>query len=308
MKGMVKMVAAILTLLIGLGVWFSFFLLKDLIKHKANLGPEKTLKAFIVGLVTDFLDTLGIGSFATTTLGFKITKFLKNDELLPGTLNVGHTIPVIVEAVIFITVVKVEAFTLASMVIAAMLGSWLGARTVSKFSEKKIQRIMGIALAITAIIMALKQLHLLDLLGQGNEAMGLSGMALIIAIVGNFILGALMTAGIGLYAPCMALVYMLGLNPLVAFPIMMTSCSALMPVASYEFVKFGRYSKKGAIGLTIGGVIGVIIAVTFVTSLDLTVLTWLIIAVVLYTSVSMLRSSYKTTTSPEAPIEYNKGA
>ncbi|WP_394238824.1 sulfite exporter TauE/SafE family protein [Niallia oryzisoli] len=301
------MVAAIITLLVGLGVWFSFFLLKDLIKHKANLGPEKTLSAFIVGLVTDFLDTLGIGSFATTTLGFKITKFLKNDELLPGTLNVGHTIPVIVEAIIFTTVVKVEALTLVSMVVAAMVGSWVGARTVSKFPEKKIQRLMGIALAATAILMAAKQLSLLDMLGQGNEAMGLSGIPLIIAVVGNFILGALMTAGIGLYAPCMALVYMLGLNPLVAFPIMMTSCSALMPVASYEFVKFSRYSKKGAIGLTIGGILGVAIAVTFVTSLDLTILTWLIIAVVLYTSVSMLRSSFKPAVSSDS-VEYQKGA
>jgi len=300
-------VAAIITLLVGLGVWFSFFLLKDLIKHKANLGPEKTLSAFIVGLVTDFLDTLGIGSFATTTLGFKITKFLKNDELLPGTLNVGHTIPVIVEAIIFTTVVKVEALTLVSMVVAAMVGSWVGARTVSKFPEKKIQRLMGIALAATAILMAAKQLSLLDMLGQGNEAMGLSGIPLIIAVVGNFILGALMTAGIGLYAPCMALVYMLGLNPLVAFPIMMTSCSALMPVASYEFVKFSRYSKKGAIGLTIGGILGVAIAVTFVTSLDLTILTWLIIAVVLYTSVSMLRSSFKPAVSSDS-VEYQKGA
>ncbi|WP_071396370.1 sulfite exporter TauE/SafE family protein [Bacillus tuaregi] len=301
------MVAAIITLLVALGVWFSFFLIKDLIKHKANLGPEKTLTAFIVGLITDFLDTLGIGSFATTTLGFKITKFLKNDELLPGTLNVGHTIPVIIEAIIFTTVVKVEALTLVSMVIAAMVGSWVGARTVSKLPEKMIQKVMGIALALTAILMALKQLSVLDMLGQGNEAMGLSGIPLMIGIVGNFILGALMTAGIGLYAPCMALVYMLGLNPLVAFPIMMTSCSALMPVASYEFVKFSRYSKKGAIGLTIGGILGVAIAVTFVTSLDLTLLTWLIIAVVLYTSVSMLRSGFKPAVAPEVQ-SYQKGA
>ncbi|WP_394238837.1 sulfite exporter TauE/SafE family protein [Niallia oryzisoli] len=306
------MVTAILTLLIGLGLWYSFFFIRDIIKHKSNLGPEKAWIAYPVGVITDFLDTLGIGSYATTTLGFKVTKFLKNDELLPGTLNVGHTIPVIIEAVIFITVVNVEALTLVSMVISAMVGSWLGAKWVSKLSERKIQRIMGIALAVTAIIMALKQLSLLDMLGQGNEAMGLTGIPLVIGIVGNFILGALMTAGIGLYAPCMALVYMLGLNPLAAFPIMMTSCAALMPVASFEFVKFSRYSKKGALGLTIGGTLGVIAAVTLVTSLDLTILTWLIIAVVLYTAVSMYLQSTKpaSSTTPEAPSpqEYHKGA
>ncbi len=304
------MVAAILTVLVGLALWYGFFFIRDLLAHKANLGPEKGWIAYPIGLVTDFLDTLGIGSFATTTLGFKITKFLKNDELLPGTLNVGHTIPVILEAVIFITVVEVEALTLISMVVAAMLGSWLGAKWVSKLSERKVQRVMGIALAVTAILMALQSLKVLDILGRGNEAMGLSGILLVVAIIGNFILGALMTAGIGLYAPCMALVYMLGLNPLVAFPIMMTSCAALMPVASFEFVKYSRYSKKGAIGLTIGGILGVIAAVTLVTSLDLTLLTWLIIAVVLYTSVTMILQSAKPAATPVAPspTEYHKGA
>ncbi|MDR7001957.1 sulfite exporter TauE/SafE family protein [Neobacillus niacini] len=300
------MVTAILTLLTVLGGTFAIYLIKDLIAHKKNLGPEKTLTALIVGFITDFFDTLGIGCFATTTLGFKVSKFLKNDNLLPGTLNAGHTIPVILEAFLFITVVKVEALTLSSMVIAAMLGSWLGAKTVSKLPEKKIQRAMGIALAVTAIIMTLKQLHILDLLGQGNKAMGLSGTFLIIAIIGNFILGALMTAGIGLYAPCMAMVYMLGLNPLVAFPIMMTSCSALMPVASLEFIKNDRYSRKGAIGLTIGGVLGVIVAVKFVTSLDLTILTWVIIAVVMYTSISMIKSSCRKTAA--TLVEMKQGA
>ncbi|WP_239254706.1 sulfite exporter TauE/SafE family protein [Listeria ilorinensis] len=289
------MVTAILGLLLVVGAVFAIYLIKDLVAHRGDWGKENVWVAGIVGFITDFLDALGIGSFATTTLGFKITRFLKNDELLPGTLNAGHAIPVIVEAFLFITVVEVDPVTLVSMVLAAMVGSFIGARTVSKLPEKKIQAAMGIALAITAVLMALQQLQLLDLLGKGNEAMGLSGGLLVVAIVGNFILGALMTAGVGLYAPCMAMVFMLGLNPLVAFPIMMTSCSALMPVASLEFIKHDRYSKKGVIGLTIGGILGVIVAVQFVKSMDLTVLTWIIIAVVVYTSITMLISGFRKT-------------
>ncbi|WP_099221464.1 sulfite exporter TauE/SafE family protein [Listeria costaricensis] len=289
------MVTAILGLLLVVGTVFAIYLIKDLVAHRGDWGKENVWVAGIVGFITDFLDALGIGSFATTTLGFKITRFLKNDELLPGTLNAGHAIPVIVEAFLFITVVEVDPVTLVSMVLAAMVGSFIGARTVSKLPEKKIQAAMGIALAITAVLMALQQLQLLDLLGKGNKAMGLSGGLLVVAIVGNFILGALMTAGVGLYAPCMAMVFMLGLNPLVAFPIMMTSCSALMPVASLEFIKHDRYSKKGVIGLTIGGILGVIVAVQFVKSMDLTVLTWIIIAVVVYTSITMLISGFRKT-------------
>lgn len=287
------MVTAILVLLVVLGAVYLIYLIRDLVAHRDDMGHENIWIASIIGFIANFLDALGIGSFATTTLGFKLTRFLKNDELLPGTLNVGCTIPVIVEAFLFITVVQVEAVTLVSMVIAAMIGSAIGSRTVSKLPEKKIQIVMGLALAATAILMALKQLKLLDLLGQGNEAMGLSGGLLVVAIIGNFILGALMTAGVGLYAPCMAMVYMLGLNPLVAFPIMMTSCSALMPVASLEFIKHDRYSRKGIIGIAIGGIIGVIIAVQFVKSMDLTVLTWIIIVVVMYTAISMLISGFR---------------
>jgi uncharacterized membrane protein YfcA len=235
------------------------------------------------------MDTLGIGSFAPTTMLVEMTKQLDNDRQLPGTLNVSHTVPVIIEAFIFITVVKVAPLTLFSLVIAAIAGSYIGSKTVSKLPEKKVQFYMGIALIVTAALMAMKQLGLLDLLGTGNHLTGLTGIKLIIGIVGNFILGALMTIGVGLYAPCMALVYMLGLSPLVAFPIMMASCAGLMPVAGTNFIKSGDYSRKVSLAITIGGIFGVIVATRFVTGLDMTVLTWIVIAVVLYSGFTYIR-------------------
>ncbi len=281
------MVAIILTFLGLLGAMYLYILVKDIVAHKSNLGNQNIIVAGMIGLVTNFFDTLGIGSFATTTLLFKGFKFLGNDRLIPGTLNVAHTIPIIVQAFAFITVVNVDGLTLISMMIAAMLGSWLGVRIILKVPEKKLQLIIGIALGITALIMTLRELGLINLLGEGNEALGLRGGLLVIAIVCNFILGMLMTAGVGLYAPCMALVYMLGLNPLVAFPIMMSSCAALMPIASAGFIKAGSYSRKTVIGILIGGIVGVLIAVKFVTAIDLSVLVWGIIVVVLYTSITM---------------------
>ncbi|MFD2387786.1 TSUP family transporter [Enterococcus rivorum] len=266
----------------------------EIMKEQGNLGV-----ALATGAVTNFFDALGIGNFATTTLVFKLTKFLKSDKYLPGTLNVGQAIPVVTEAFFFITVVKVEALTLGSLVASAVVGSILGARVVSKMPEKKIQLIMGIALIVTSVLMALKTLGMLDLLGQGNEALGLSGIMLVIGIVGNFIFGALMTAGVGLYAPCMAMVYMLGLNPLVAFPIMMCSCAALMPTSGIEFVRKGMYSRKAVIGLALGGIPGVIVAATFVKSMNLEVLTWIIIVVVLYTAINMLMSALRKKTETE---------
>ncbi|EMF0109794.1 sulfite exporter TauE/SafE family protein [Enterococcus hirae] len=283
------MVQLLLGLLSVLLLYFLFFFVLDLLANKGNWGGGNYLISGTIGLITDFLDTLGIGSFAPTTMLLEFTKQLDNDRQLPGTLNVAHSIPVIIEAFIFITVVKVSPITLFSLVAAAIVGSFVGSKTVSKLPEKKVQFFMGLALIVTAILMGLKQAGMMDLLGSGNEATALTGLKLIIGVIGNFLLGALMTIGVGLYAPCMALVYMLGLSPLVAFPIMMASCAGLMPVASGNFIKSGDYTRKVSLAITIGGVIGVIIAVKFVTSLDLNMLTWVIIAVIIYSGITYMR-------------------
>ena len=287
------MVAALLTLLGALIIYYLFYFIRDLAATRGNWGGGSYLVSGAIGLVTDFLDTLGIGSFAPTTMLLEFTKQLDQDRQLPGTLNVAHAIPVMIEAFIFITVVKVAPLTLFALVLAAIVGSFIGSKTVSKLPEKKVQFYMGLALIVTAVLMALRQLGFLDMLGTGNTATALSGGKLIIGIVGNFILGALMTIGVGLYAPCMAMVYMLGLNPLVAMPIMMGSCAGLMPVASANFIKAGDYARKVSVGITIGGVIGVIIAAKFVTGLDINVLTWIIIAVVIYSGITYLRKGMR---------------
>lgn len=287
------MVAALLTLLGTLLIYYLFYFIRDLAATRGNWGGGNIVIAGVIGLVTDFLDTLGIGSFAPTTMLLEFTKQLDQDRQLPGTLNVAHAIPVMIEAFIFITVVDVAPLTLFALVLAAIVGSFIGSKTVSKLPEKKVQFYMGLALIVTAVLMALRQLGMLDMLGTGNTATALTGGKLIIGIVGNFILGALMTIGVGLYAPCMAMVYMLGLNPLVAMPIMMGSCAGLMPVASANFIKAGDYARKVSVGITIGGIIGVIIAAKFVTGLDINVLTWIIIAVVIYSGITYIRKGMK---------------
>ncbi|MDY3118523.1 MAG: sulfite exporter TauE/SafE family protein [Peptoniphilus sp.] len=290
----------IVKLLLGiLGVltlYFLFFFVKDVAGNKEAMAQEKAswVTSGLIGAFVNFFDTLGIGSFAPCTALLDFFKQLDHDRLLPGTLNVSCTIPVLTEAFIFIQSVEVESITLFSMVAAAVVGSFVGSRTVSKLPESKVQLYMGVALLITAALMLLRQFGALDALGSGNEAIGLSGVALVVAVVVNFFLGALMTIGVGLYAPCMALVYMLGLNPLVAFPIMMASCAGLMPVASAEFIKAGAYARKASVAITVGGIIGVIIAAKFVTGLPMNVLTIIITIVVIYTAITYIRKSRKS--------------
>lgn len=270
---------------------FSFNFFKDLSKAKAANKFENVpaWKPFITGFVTDFFDTLGIGSFAPTVAMMNVLKIDIPDKLIPGTLNVCHTIPVIVEAFIFTTVIKVDSITLISLLAAAVVGSYVGAGIISKMDERKIQIVMGFALAATALLMLLSAVGLFP---SGGNATALTGTKLIIGIVGNFIFGALMTAGVGLYSPCMAMVYFLGMSPSVAFPIMMGSCALLMPTASVKFIKEETYAKKTSLWIAIGGIIGVIIAASFVSSMPMDILRWVVIVVIAYTSVTMLKKAF----------------
>ncbi|MBM7622539.1 sulfite exporter TauE/SafE family protein [Sporohalobacter salinus] len=278
----------VLSVLGGLGLWFGFEFGKDL-KNNSDQFEEHTdwTTAGLIGMVTNFFDTLGIGSFAPTTALLRTFDQIK-DQYLPGTLNVCCTIPVIAEAFIFISVIEVEIVTLVSMLVAATLGAWIGAGVVANLPEKKVQYGMAIALFVTALFMFLGQTGLMPV---GGEALGLQGIKLVVAVVGNFILGALMTLGIGLYAPCMALIYMLGMSPRVAFPIMMGSCAFLMPVASVKFIKEGAYNRKISLAISILGLVGVFVAAYIVKSLPLNILTWLVIGVVLYTSITMFKEA-----------------
>ena len=281
---------------------YGYFFVKDYrqVSLAGKLDDVSVPKAGFVGFITNFFDTLGIGSFAPTVALNKFTKMGVKDRELPGLLNVADTLPVMLEAVIFTTVIEVEPLTLISMLVAAALGSYLGAGVIAKMDEVKIQKVMGVALLITAILMICKQLGLIQ---GGGDAIGLSGIKLIVAVVGNFIFGALMSAGIGLYAPCMALVYFLGLSPQVAFPIMMGSCATLMPVCSVKFIKEGAYPRKAALIVALSGAVGVFVAAYLVKSLPMDVLTWLVIAVIFYTSASMLVAANK---SSKAKANENK--
>jgi uncharacterized membrane protein YfcA len=240
-----------------------------------------------VGFVTNVFDTLGIGSFATTSAFFKLWGMVP-DERIPGTLVVGHTPPSLLQAFIFIAVVQVDLATLVLMIASSALGAWLGAGIVSRLPRLRIRLAMGVALMAAAMVMTLTQLQLIP---GGGDSLGLSGASLAFAVMGNLVFGALMTLGIGLYAPCMILVSLLGMNPRAAFPIMMGSCAVLMSVGSVPFIRSERYSRKAALGLTAGGIPGVLLAAFVVKSLPLSAVRWLVVAVVIYTASMMLRSA-----------------
>ena len=273
----------------AIGVYYVIILLGAWRTQRENADDRPTPLLMFIGFVTNFFDTLGIGSFATTTSLYKL-KSLVRDELIPGTLNVGHTLPTIAQAFIYVAVIEVDMTTLVAMIAASMLGTWLGAGVVAGWPRRNVQIGMGLALLVAAGLMLSSQLGLTP---GGGEALGLTGTLLIIGIVGNFVLGALMSLGIGLYGPCLILISLLGMNPKAAFPIMMGSCAFLMPVASARFVRKRSFDLRAAIGLAIGGIPAVLIAAFIVKGLPLAYVRWLVVIVVVYTATMLLRSAFQ---------------
>jgi uncharacterized membrane protein YfcA len=263
----------------------------------AGDAAKPTVGGLATGFVTNFFDTLGIGSFATTTAVFRRWSIVR-DEKIPGTLNVGHTLPTIAQAFLFTKIVPVDPKTLILLIVAAVLGAWVGAGVVARWPRQRIQ--MGMAIALFAAA-ALLLMTLASRNPAGGTLLELTGTKLMLAFGGNVLLGALMTLGIGLYAPCMIMIYLLGMDPKAAFPIMMGSCAFLMPVASARFIRERSFDLRASLGLLLGGIPAVLIAVYVVKSLELTLVRWLVLVVVLYTAVGLLRAARRKDADAAVP-------
>ncbi len=192
---------------------------------------------------------------------------------------------------------QVNPVTLLTLVGASVVGAWLGAGVVAQWPRRNIQIGMGIALLLAAATFVLT---IYGLLPAGGTARGLSGPGLIGAAAGIFVLGALMTLGIGMYAPSMIMISLLGMNPVTAFPIMMGASAFLMPVAGVRFLSARRFSHGPALGLALGGLPAVLVAAFVVRSLPLSAMRWLVVVVVLYAAVAMLRSAIRESRTPSA--------
>jgi uncharacterized membrane protein YfcA len=249
------------------------------------LKPTPT--AMGAAFVANFFDTLGIGSYATTTSMSKLWNIMP-DEKIPGTLNVGYVLATVVQAVIFMTIIQVDFLTLISIIGAAVLGAFLGAGVVCNLNRRQVQIGMGTALLVASGLMVL------SMSGQGpapGEALGLTGAKLGIAVGISMVLGALMMLGIGFYGPCLIMISLLGMDPRVSYPIMMGACAFLMPSGSIQFIRKGTYHLRTAIAFLIAGPLAVLVAAPLVDKIPLFQLRILVLVVVLYTAIRMLLSA-----------------
>ncbi|MGO0155103.1 TSUP family transporter [Leuconostoc mesenteroides] len=279
------------TLLVVVMIAMIIVVIRSYLLHRQPIFKRFGL-GMLIGFITDFGDTLGIGSFATTTAAFRMTRYIDDDRKLPGTLNAVHAIPVMVQALFFITAVKVELTTLLPMTTAAVIGAYVGTHVTKKWHAPTVQRVMAVALLIAVVIMVVR---MITSPGSNNSmgVHGLHGWWLVLGVVFNFGIGVLMTMGLGNYAPELIFFSLMGVNPAVAFPVMMLDAALIMPTTALNVIKMNRVSWRGFAGVAIGGVLGVIVAAKFFTSMNVDLLNKLIVIVALWTIFGLVRDSRK---------------
>jgi len=293
------MIKAILVLIILVNGFFAYRLIADLVRHKSEVRKEPGSNLFyaFLGVASQFLGTFGVSDFAFNTVAFRMTKTVE-DKKIPGTVNAACVIPVAFMALAYITVIKIDVLTLAVLIVAQTTGSYLTPRIVVKLPVRRIR--MGIAVGLlcaAGFILAGK----LQLIPSGGNLTGLPGVKLAVAAAAVFIYGALNNIGIGSYAPTMATVYALGIDPRVAFPIMMGGCTFSCAVGAMEFVRLGGYNRKPTLWIASFGLLGVAAAVYLVKSMDVEVIKWVVFIVVLYAALDLIYKEMKLKQSAAPP-------
>ena len=283
------LVNTILFLIVIVNGWFAVTFIKDLIKHKTEVmkEPGNPIIMAIVTFLMFLLSTFGISDFAIGSSLYPKAKWV-SDKKLPGTLNTECVIPVAVMVLSYISSIKVGLLTLATAIICQIIGAYVSPKYVTKLPAKVIKEFVAAGLIIAAALILAGKFGVYP---TGGEATALTGGKLILFAVLCVLYGALNNIGIGSYALTMATVYALGLNPGVAFPIMMGACTFSVPIGSMQFIKLDAYSRKITLFTSTFGVIGVLVAAFVVKSLNTSTLQWIVVIVILYSAITMLKSA-----------------
>lgn len=282
----------LLTALAVLAMAFVLVLGRVALKRGTGLPGSE---AIILGGVVNFFDTLGIGSFAPTTAWLRFRK-MTPDSFIPATLNVGHALPTMVQSAVFLVLlgVHVDPMLLVSCIVAAVAGAVAGAPLMVRAPVRVVQGIVGVALLIAAALYAMSNL---DMMPIGGTATALEPRLMWIAVAAHFVMGMLMAFGIGLYAPALILLSLLGLDPRLAFPIMASACAFLMPTTGFRYIHAERIDLRIVIGIALGGIPAVLVAAFLVKEMPVEPLRWAVVAVVLYAAALLLRTAARA----EAP-------
>ncbi len=254
------------------------------------------LTAVCLGAITNFFDTLGIGSFAPTMAWMKLQRLVP-DRLIPATMVAGHSLPVLMQSGVFLVLlgVQVAPTLLVCCIIAMVVGGQLSIPLTRHAPIRIVQATVATALLVAAVFYVSTNLGLVP---QSAEAVGPVSGQLVIAIILHLFLGILLNFGVGNYAPTLLVFSFIGIDPKLAFPVMSSACAYCIITSGIRVVREKGLDVRMVTGMAIGGLPAVLVAAFVVKAMPLIVLRWLVVAVVLYASLILWRSALRDAPAP----------
>ncbi|MCE3268834.1 MAG: hypothetical protein K0R49_1086 [Burkholderiales bacterium] len=276
--GIIKTIAIILSLLVL--IYFFYH------RHSEKLSPLNQIKIAFIGLVSNFLDTIGIGSFAVIIAMRTMLGVMPDEVRLIGTMNIQAMVTALIQALIFLHFVPLDIVTLLVAVAMIALGGFLSGLVAVRIDKKLVHLIMLVAFIITGILLFLSQLNILTIGGTGTA---IRGTRLVIFAIFMLVSGTLPAFGVGYYSLIKASIFLFGVNPIVAFPIMASASAFQMPVTSATFIARGKFYFKSTVILAIFGALGVVLATPIITSVNTYTLKWILLGIVIYNIIVLAR-------------------
>lgn len=221
---------------------------------RVKLSRKEIIRLLGSGILSFISDTLGMGSFAVNIALAKILGTF-SDEELPAMNNGAQLIPGAIESLFFMQFVEVDLMTLVVLVLGTCIGGLLGGGIVARMGKQTVRLAMIICFSFIICLLTSNELGLLPV---GGSATALYSWKLVLGFFGVMLCGALTSVGVGLFAMVQAVLFLLGVSPLVAFPIMMTAGAMQQPLTTFMFLQHATHMPiKRILILSLGGCIGV---------------------------------------------------
>lgn len=185
----------------------------------------------------------------------------------------------------------VDTGLLIGCTIAETIGAGLGSKIISGLDVVRLRNLIGLSMLATAA-MIIFRFFISGM--QGGETSGLILWQKCIIVVLFFFLGILNMAGIGSTVPAMAILLLFGLNIHAIYPIVMTGNAISCIFGAFSFIHSGKYSGKAVIA-SVFGMLAVLLAVHLVQNINVTALQIIMIALMLYSAVSVFRENRRST-------------
>lgn len=272
----IKIVAIVCAIVVVIYFWRHF--------SQEKLTKTEQVKIAVIGFISNLLDTVGIGSFAVIVAMRRMLRVMPDDAKLIGTMNIQAVITALAQMLIFLHFIKLDLTTMLVAIVMITIGGFLSGLIAVRVNRKIMHNAMLSAFIITGVLLFLIQFNILEFASASNAIVGLRLAAFAVFML---IAGMLPAFGVGYYSLVKTSIFLFGVNPIIAFPIMAAASAYQMPVTAVTFINKKKFYAKSAVLLTVFGLAGVFIAAPLISKVDPYTLKWILLAVVIYNIITI---------------------